>query len=103
MTQIQRFLRTFQLQYCQTNPLTKAVVAAAIVLSTITLVSLRLCQWDAQERLENLQEQAALLEQQNQDLSQRIAILGTDESIRQIATEELDMVDPDVIIIDLSE
>lgn len=103
MAKTQGFLQKFQLQYRRSHPLTKAVVTAAIVLSTVALVSLGLAQWDAQAKLAVLQEQAAALENSNAEYAQRIGQLGTVESIRQIAAEELGLVDPDTIIFEESE
>lgn len=100
MANIHTFLNRFQLQYRRTSSLQKAAVAAAIVLSSVTLLSLRLGQWGAEEQLADLYRQAAILEEENQDLRQRIDELGTVDSIRDIAREELDLVDPDTIIIE---
>lgn len=103
MSRVRDFLRHFRLQYRPTHPLTKAVVTAAIVLSTVSLISLRLCQWEAQQKLALLSQQAVHLEQENADLSQRIDALGTVDSIRQIAAEELDLWHPDTIIFEESK
>ena len=98
MTKIRSFLSRFQLQYRRTSALNKVVIAAAVVLSSVTLLSLRLVQWDAEERLADMHRQAAALEQQNNELRQDIDELGTADSIREIAREELGLVDPDTII-----
>lgn len=98
MTSIRSFLSRFQLQYRRTSTLNKVVIAAAVVLSSITLLSLRLAEWDAEEKLASLRQQAAALEQRNNELRQDIDELGTADSIRKIAREELDLVDPDTII-----
>ena len=45
-------------------------------------------------------DQSAVLEQENEDLSQKTEELGSSNSIRDIAREELDLVDPDTIIIE---
>lgn len=100
MKKIRRFLRRFQLQYRRTSPLHKVVIAAAIVLSSMTLLSMRLAQWDAEKTLAELQNQAAVLEQENEALRQDIDELGTTDSTRKIAREELGLVDPDTIIIE---
>lgn len=100
MTKLQAILRRYQFQYKPTAPLHKVVLAAAIVLSSITLITLRLGQMDAEARLENLRSQAAVLEQENQKLENRIAEIGTSDAIRDIAREELGLVDPDTIIIE---
>ena len=103
MADIHAFLNTFQLQYRRTPPLQKVAVAAAIVLSSVTLISLRLGQWEAEDRLAELQHQAAILEQQNADLREDIQNIGTADSIREIAREELGLVDPDTIIFEQAD
>lgn len=100
MEQISSFLSRFQLQYRRTPTLNKVVVAAAIVLSSVTLVSLRLVHWDAEARLNELQHQVAAAEQRNEELRHDIDELGTTDSVRKIAQEELGLVDPDTIIIE---
>lgn len=100
MANIHTFLNRFQLQYRRTSSLQKAAVAAAIVLSSVTLISLRVGQWEAEEQLADLYRQAASLEEDNQDLRERIDAIGTVESVREIAREELGLVDPDTIIIE---
>ena len=100
MTNIRSFLSKTQLQYRRTPTLHKVVVAAAIVLSSLTLVSLRLGHWEAEAKLSELQHRANLLEQENQELREDIDRLGTTDSIREIAKEELGLVDPDTIIIE---
>ena len=100
MEKIRSFLSRYQLQYRRTPTLNKVVVAAAIVLSSVTLVSLRLAHWDAKAQLAELNRQVAAMEQQNEELRQNIDNLGTTDSIREIAQEELGLVDPDTIIIE---
>ena len=98
MLSIRSILSQYQLQYRRTSTLNKVVIAAAVVLSSITLLSLRLVQWEAEENLADLRQQAAALEQSNNELRQDIDELGTADSIREIAQEELGLVDPDTII-----
>ncbi len=90
----------YQVEYRPSHILTKVVIITAIALSTVSLVALRLTQWEAQEKLERLQAEAARLEQENSQYAQRIEKLGTEESIRQIAAEELDLVCPGTIVFD---
>ena len=103
MEKIRSFLSRFQLQYRRTSTLNKVVIAAAVVLSSITLLSLRLVQWEAEEKLADLRQQAAALEQNNNELRQDIDELGTADSIREIAQEELGLVDPDTIIFEKAD
>lgn len=103
MNNLHRLTRRITLQHRRSLPLTKAVVTTAIVLSTVTLIALRLCQWDSQAKLADLQEQATQLVSENTNLSNRIENIDSLESIRQIADEELNLVDPGTIIIEESE
>ena len=100
MTKISMFLSRFQLQYRRTSTLHKVVIAAAVVLSSVTLFSLRLIQWEAEDQLRTLQQQAIALEEDNAELRRYIDELGTTDSIRRIAQEELGLVDPDTVIIE---
>ena len=100
MERIRSILSRFQLQYRRTPTLNKVVVAAAIVLSSLTLVTLRLAHWEAEEKLAELRQQVAAQEQRNEDLRHDIDELGTTDSVREIAREELGLVDPDTIIIE---
>ena len=103
MTKIHSFLNRFQLQYRRTSTLNKVVIAAAVVLSSITLLSLRLVQWELEEKRADLRQQATALEQSNNELRQDIDELGTADSIREIAQEELGLVDPDTIIFEKAD
>lgn len=103
MTKIRSFLSRYQLQYRRTSTLNKVVIAAAVVLSSVTLLSLRLAQWDAEQELANLRQQAAALDRSNEELRQDIDELGTTDSIREIAREELGLVDPDTIIFEKAD
>lgn len=100
MSKIQDFLRRYQLVYQPTSPLVNVIVAATIALCTVTLIALRMTQWDNQKTLALLHSQAAAIEQENAELSDRISKLGSVASFRQIAAEELGLVDPETIVIE---
>lgn len=103
MEKIRSFLSRYRLQYRRTSTLNKVVIAAAIVLSSITLLALRLVQWETEEKLAALHQQAATLTQSNTKLRQDIDELGTADSIRDIAGKELGLVDPDTIIFERAD
>lgn len=100
MSKIQDLLNNYRLVYQPASPLLKAVVTATIALCTVTLIALRVTQWDHQQELAVLTAQAAALEQENADLAERIESLNTVEVFRQIAAEQLGLVDPDTIVIE---
>ena len=86
--------RHIRLIYRRSTTLVKCVVLAAIVLSTVAVIALRISIQTEQGRQDKLQQQAAQLEQENYELTRSIAQLGTVESIKRIATLQLGLVDP---------
>lgn len=103
MTDIHTFLNRFQLQYRRTTTLHKVVIAAAVVLSSVTLLSIRMVLLEEEQKLLDLQHQAAVLEQENNALRRDIEELGTVDAIRRIGQEELGLVDPDTIIFEQAD
>ena len=87
--------RHIRLIYRRSTTLVKCVVLAAIILSTVAVIALRISIQTEQGRQDKLQQQAAQLEQENYALTRSIAQLGTVESIKRIATLQLGLVDPD--------
>ena len=84
-----------RLVYRRSSPLLKCVVLTAIVLSTAAILTIHFSIRQANAQTQSLRMQAARLEQENRELVQNIAQIGTVQSIKRIALEELDLVDPD--------
>lgn len=78
--------------------LTRIVIACALVLSVAVLLALGSWNRAAQQQTEALKAKAALLEQENQKLSESIDRLGSVASMEEIAQDELGLADPDTII-----
>lgn len=83
----------------RSSMLTKAVLLSVVAFSTAALLALNAALVSIRQETEDLRNQAAALEQQQQDLENRIDQLGTDDSTKQIAKEELGLVEPGTIII----
>ena len=98
MKKLRNMLSRVRLVYRRSSPPLKSVVLGAIVLCTVAVVVLSAATLGQKQQLENLRQQAAALEQENQDLKDRISILGSVESVRQIANEILGLVDKDSVI-----
>lgn len=77
---------------------TKAVIALAVVLSMATIGLIHTQAKAAEERVDDLKAQAALLEQENGKLSDQIDDLGSVAGVEEIAREELGLADPDTVI-----
>ena len=88
----------YHLTLRRSSVLTKSVVLASVVLCIIALLTVQGAIRSNEQDTELLRAHAAVLEQSNQDLAQRIAGLGTVQGIRQIAREELGLEDPDITV-----
>ena len=75
------------------------MILAAVVLSTVALITLRASIEDNRGKYEAMRQYAMTLEGDNQDLDQRIQELGSIESALRIAMEELGLVLPDSVVI----
>ena len=77
----------------------KAMLIVLIVLSTAALVALRWVHNGIQAETQCKTEQAAAMEGENADLQEKIDSIGSVQSIRQIAQDELGLADPDTVLI----
>ena len=80
--------------------LTKVVVMVTILLSIAALVTLRLSQNQVLEQTEEMRQEAAALEFENAQLTEKTENVSTVQGVEQIAQEDLEMVSPDTILID---
>ncbi len=87
-----------QIEFRRSRPLTKIMVIVAIVLSTAALVTLRLAQDRIQADTDEMRSQAAWLEHENEILDQRLDDLDAVQTVKEIAKEELGLVDPDTVV-----
>ena len=99
MEQLRDFFSRIRLTYRRTSNLTKIAVIVAIVVCMTTLLALRYSMTTLENRTEDLREKAGLLEAENQALTDKIADLGSVKSTVQIAEEELDLVQPNAVVI----
>ena len=86
------------LVYQRSSALVKCIVLAAIIVCTVALLTLRMAITEANNREEELRKQAAALEQENNKISGDIEKVDTIEGMKDIAENELGLVDPDTII-----
>ena len=81
------------------SPALKIVVIILIVFSTAALIALGWVRQGIREQTDRMRQEAAAMEEENQDLQDRIDNLDSVQSVQQIAQEELGLVNPDTIII----
>lgn len=78
----------------------KIVLIALILACAAALITVGVIRGRIQQQTQAALDQAAALEQENADLVEKKENVGSGSSIRDIAKEELDMVDPNTIIIE---
>ena len=83
-----------RLVYRRSSLCMKILVFVTILVGIAALMGLRISLQNYQQQSKILQSQAAALQQENADLAKKVAELGTKNSIRRIAREELGLVDP---------
>lgn len=92
------------IHFCRSSLVTKLAVLLLIVGCAAMLISQQAQIRANAAEAEQLSQQAAQLEQANRDLTEDIAALGSDDSVREIAQEELGLVeDGQIIFVDAGE
>lgn len=84
----------------RSHPVIWACILLTVALSTVALITLRASIEANEAQYDALRQQAAVLEEENQQIQERISILGSVESAIQIAMEKLGLVLPDTIVFD---
>ena len=83
------------------SPVLKAVVIVLIVFSMAAMGALMWVQAGMQKQIRGMTAEAAAIVAENEKLSWRMANPGDLKTIRGIAEEELDLVTPDTVLIEL--
>ena len=81
------------------TPLLKIIVIVFILFAMAALVALSWVRSSILARTEDLREEAAELEYENLELTEKIGELGGLESVQDIAEGELGYVNPDTVLI----
>lgn len=89
-----------QLEIRPSSPILKVVVIVLIVFSMAALLSLTWVRGSIQSRTDEMRAEAAALEHENAVLNEKISRLDSVESVREIAREELGLVDPNTMVLD---
>ena len=99
MAKIKEKLKLIKLRLRPSPRSTKIMLIVAILFAMTALIALRMVVTDLDNRAEDLRNKAAALEQDNKDLQENIGILGSVQSIIQIARDELGLVDPNTVVL----
>jgi len=99
MAKIKNPFQNIQIVVSRSNPLTKSVVIAAIVLSMTAVIALHWTQNALEAEIHQMRQEAAALQQENAELAESQLDAGNIQGVMDIAQEELDLVDPDTVLI----
>ncbi len=83
------------------SPVLKAVVIVLIVFSMAALGALMWVQAGLQSQVRSMTAESTAILDENEKLSHRLETPGDVKTIREIAEEELDLVTPDTVLIEL--
>lgn len=100
MVKIKNPFAGIKVTYTRSHPMTRVVLIALLVLSIMTLITLRYLSWQRTSQIEDMRREAEILEAENDDLQHKIDGKESVEGVEQIAGDELGLVDPDTIVID---
>ena len=95
MAENKKPFRNVQVKFRRSKPLTKILVIAAIVLSTVALLTRRWVQTDIERHTQEMKEEAGHLLEENADLKEKTENADSVQGVMDIAESELDYVDPD--------
>ena len=100
MAQFKIPFRDIKVEYTRSHPLTKVVVIALILVCTAALITLMWSGSQLREEIADMRNEAAQLEAENAELEDKIEDLDSVKGVENIAEDELELVDPDTIVID---
>ena len=91
----------FKLVYRRSSPMVKILACVAIVFSMLAITALAWIRSGVEDKTFLLRKEAARLEQANAALEAKIAVLGSVQGVRQIAEEELGLVDSGTVFFEV--
>ena len=101
MAEQSSFFSRYKLVYRRSSALLKCAVLATLILSAVALITVQIGIEQYRQQTELLRLEAAALERDNQHTQDRIDQLGTVQSVKDIAKEELGLVEPGSFFFDV--
>ena len=80
-------------------PILKVAACLLILFSMAALLALRWVHNGIKAETQILTDQAAAVQAENEALTKKVDALGSVQSVKDIAQDELDLVDPDTVVI----
>ncbi len=93
--------KTVKVEVRPASNILKIILILLILFSVVALIALRWVHNGILTQIDGLKQEASGLEHANDVLDQKTEELGSVQSIQDIAKEELGLIDPNTIIIDI--
>ena len=93
--------KTVKVEVRPASNILKIILILLILFSIVALIALRWVHNGILTQIDDLKQEASGLEHANDVLDQKTEDLGSVQSIQDIAKEELGLIDPDTIIIEI--
>ena len=85
--------------FSQSSPLLKILVVLLLTFSLVALAALTWVKLSVEKQTEALREEAVAVSGENQKLENRLADMESDDTVKEIAKEELGLAEPGTVII----
>lgn len=91
--------KRYRVVFSQSSPLLKILVLLLLTFSLVALAALTWVKLSVEKQTEALREEAVAVSGENQKLENRLADMESDDTVKEIAKEELGLAEPGTVII----
>ena len=98
MAELKEFLSRIKLVRQRSSNFIKIMVIVTIALCMGAMCLLRMAMIRVQNETDDLRSKAAALEEERDELNEKIQQVGSNKSVQDIAQEQLGMVDPETVV-----
>lgn len=91
--------KRYRVVFSQSSPLLKILVVLLLTFSLVALAALTWVKLSVEKQTEALREEVVAVSGENQKLENRLADMESDDTVKEIAKEELGLAEPGTVII----
>lgn len=91
--------KRYRVVFSQSSPLLKILVVLLLTFSLVALAALTWVKLSVEKQTEAMREEAVAVSGENQKLENRLADMESDDTVKEIAKEELGLAEPGTVII----
>lgn len=91
--------KRYRVVFSQSSPLLKILVVLLLTFSLVALAALTWVKLSVEKQTEALREEVVAVSGENQKLENRLADMESNDTVKEIAKEELGLAEPGTVII----